>query len=93
MPAIEIAPDELFLNDTAAGALVSPIAVEAKVMLIGVKLVGADPVPVRLTICGLSAALSVIVIFPERAPVADGAKVTLIMQVAPDVKDAPQLLV
>jgi hypothetical protein len=92
MLAIEIAPDELFLSDTATGALVCPSAAEAKVTLMGVKLVGANPVPVTLRICGLSAALSIMVIFPERAPLADGAKITVIVQLAPEVNDAPQVL-
>src|SRR6266513_3634560 len=39
------------------------------------------PVPVRLTVCGLPQALSVMVKFPVRAPAAVGVNVTLIVQV------------
>jgi len=39
------------------------------------------PVPVRLTVCGLPPALSVMVKFPVRAPAAVGVNVTLIVQV------------
>src|SRR6266576_3761149 len=42
---------------------------------------GLVPVPVRLTICGLPPALSVMVKFPVRAPAAVGVNVTLIVQV------------
>src|SRR5205807_9410601 len=47
------------------------------VWLLGERLApGAAPVPVRLTDCGLPAALSVMVIAPVRVPVAVGVKVT-----------------
>src|SRR5207237_3765909 len=54
---------------------------------------GAVPVPVRLTDCGLPAALSVMVIAPVRVPVAVGVKVTLMAQLAPAATDVPQVLV
>src|SRR5205807_10115469 len=54
---------------------------------------GAAPVPVRLTDCGLPAALSVMVIAPVRVPVAVGVKVTLMAQLAPAATDVPQVLV
>jgi len=54
---------------------------------------GAVPVPVRLTACGLPLALSAIVRVPLRAPLALGANVTLIAQLAPAPSDVPQLLV
>jgi len=44
---------------------------------------GLVPVPVRLTICGLPPALSVMVKVPVRAPATVGVNVTLIMQFAP----------
>jgi hypothetical protein len=43
---------------------------------------GAVPVPNRVTLCGLPAALSVIVTAAFRAPTAVGVKVTLIVQLA-----------
>jgi hypothetical protein len=44
---------------------------------------GFVPVPVSVTVCGLPAALSVMVKVPARAPVAVGVNVTLITQFAP----------
>jgi hypothetical protein len=66
----------------------------AKVRLVGEMLTaGAVPVPVRLTLCGLPAALSVRVIAAVRVPLAAGVKVTLIVQLAPAATLDPQLLV
>ena len=45
--------------------------------------VGTAPVPVKLTVCGLPLALSVIVRVPVRVPEAVGVKVTLMLQFAP----------
>src|SRR5437870_3167729 len=68
----------------------------AKVRLAGERLtagaVAAVPVPVRLTVCGLSLASSVMVMAPVRVPVAMGVKVTLIVQFNPAAKVAPQVL-
>jgi hypothetical protein len=50
-------------------------------------------VPVRLTDCGLSEALSVIVTLAERLPAAFGLNVTLIVQFAPAATLEPQVLV
>ena len=54
---------------------------------------GAVPVPARLTVCGLFAALSVIVKVPAAAPRTVGEKVTPMAHVAPAAILAPQLLV
>ena len=43
---------------------------------------GVTPVPLRLTVCGLSLASSVMLTTPVRVPVAVGVKVTLIWQLA-----------
>lgn len=51
------------------------------------------PVPVRLTVCGLPVALSVIVNEAERVPVTLGLKVTLIVQLLPTATGPAQLLV
>jgi hypothetical protein len=51
------------------------------------------PAPVRLTLCGLPVALSVIVIVPGWLPTAVGVKVTLMEQLAPGATEAPQVLV
>src|ERR1022692_1660927 len=50
---------------------------------------GPIPVPVRLTVCGLPLALSVIVIAPLSDPATVGVKVTLTMQVLLGVTEAP----
>ena len=49
--------------------------------------------PVRLTECGLPAALSVIVIAPVRVPAAVGVKVTLMEQFALAAKVLLQVVV
>ena len=52
---------------------------------------GARPVPLRVTDCGLFAALSVTVRVPLTLPAELGAKVTLMVQLAPAAKEVPQL--
>ena len=59
-----------------------------KLRLVGVKVTagaGVTPVPLKLTLCGLPEALSVIVTLALRAPLAEGVKVTLIVQLDPAV--------
>ena len=51
------------------------------------------PVPVNDTACGLPVALSLTVTAPERAPVAVGVKLTLMVQLAPALRLAPQVFV
>ena len=53
----------------------------------------AVPVPERLTVCGLPLALSVTVNAAVQRPLAEGLKVTLIVQLAPAATELPQLLV
>jgi hypothetical protein len=53
---------------------------------------GATPVPLSATVCGLPAASSVILIAAVRLPVAEGAKVTLAVQLAPGVSELPHVL-
>jgi len=56
----------------------------AKVRLDGFMLIaGARPVPETSTFCGLPVALSVTVMFAERAPLTVGVNVTLIVQLPP----------
>jgi hypothetical protein len=50
------------------------------------------PVPLKVTVCGLLLALSVIVNAPLTVPVAEGVNVTLIVQLPPAAMLAPQLL-
>lgn len=56
-------------------------------------LAGDVPVPERLTLCGLPAALSATASVPPRAPATVGLKVTLAWQLAPAASVAPQLFV
>ncbi len=51
------------------------------------------PVPERLTVCGLPLALSVMLTEAVRVPVAEGVKVTLIVQLAPAATELPHVLV
>ncbi len=87
----------LLVSVTACAALVLPTCWLPKLRLVGERVtagaVGATPVPVRLTLCGLPAALSVIDTVPVRVPVAVGVNVTLIVQLAAAATDAPQVFV
>jgi len=60
---------------------------------VGEAVTGKEPVPVRLTVCGLFVALSLNVSVPAREPVVAGVNVTLIVQAAPAAIVAPQVLV
>ena len=62
-----------------------------KARVVGAKLAaGAIPVPERVTVCGLPVALSVMVIVPGWLPAAVGVNVTLMVQLLPTLKEAPQ---
>ncbi len=58
-----------------------------------VSVLGVTAVPLRETVCGLPAALSVIVTVPVTLPVVFGASVTLMAQFAPAASVVPQVLV
>jgi hypothetical protein len=74
--------------------LVAPTDWFPKARLVGETLATrAVPVPERLTFWGLPVALSVMVSEAARLPLAEGLKVTLIVQVAPAATELPQLLV
>src|SRR6516225_9152716 len=51
------------------------------------------PTPVKVTTCGLSTALSLIVSAPVASPVVLGLRATLIVQLAPVARLVPQALV
>ena len=55
--------------------------------------VPASPVPLKLAVWGLPEALSETLSVPVRVPAAAGEKVTLILQLLPALRDAPQLFV
>lgn len=74
----------VFVNVTICGALVVARGWLANVKLVGDKVTaGPIPVPVKVMPRGLPGALSRTVILPGRIPGAEGAKVTLIIQLAP----------
>jgi hypothetical protein len=94
-PVVEITMLEsvtlwLFLRVNVFGRLVVPTVWAAYVALPGVNVTGAMPVPDSGTVCGLFAALSLIVMLPVRAPSWVGVKVTLMMQFAPAASVLPQ---
>ena len=66
-----------------------------KLRLVGVRLTAGAvvPVPLKVTLCGLSAASSLTVIAPVRAPPSVGVKVTEIVQFAETAKDAGHVFV
>jgi hypothetical protein len=96
MPVMASAALPVLLRVTGCDPLVVP-----KFWLPNVRLPGetpateavATPVPVKLTVCELPLALSVIVKVPVRVPAAVGVKVTLIVQLAPALTLLPQVLV
>ena len=82
------------LNVTVWAGLVVPTSWLANVRLAGDSpAAGATPVPLRAAVCGLPLASSVTDRVPLRVPVVVGVKFTLILQLAPLPKLAPQLLV
>ena len=80
------------VSDKMKGVLVVPTTRLANVTLGGEIVTGQDPVPLRLTVCGLFAAASVNVSAPVRVPAAVGEKVTPILQLAPAATLPPQVL-
>src|SRR5437899_5687985 len=65
-------------------ALVVPTSCDPNARLVGVSVTaGAVPVPLNATVCGLPVALSATWTLAARAPAAVGAKLALIMQLAP----------
>jgi hypothetical protein len=93
--AVETARDVLrwFVSVTVWAELVVPTVRLENVRLAGETVTGEEPVPVRLTVCGLFEALSLNVSVPPREPVAVGKNFTLIVHVAPAAMLAPQVLV
>jgi hypothetical protein len=83
MLEIVTAPEPVFVMVAVWAALVVFTVWLANVSAVGatvIVVVAAAPVPLRATLCGLPAALSVIVTAAERAPEAVGLKVTLTAQ-------------
>lgn len=93
-PIIVSGASPVLVRVTFWGKPVVPTNWSGKVRLVGERLtVGpSTPVPLRAITCGLSPALSVIVIVPEIAPLAVGMNVAAIMQLAPGATEAPQVV-
>ena len=84
----------VFVSVTGCTPLVVPRVWLSKIRLVTVRLTaGPLPVPVRFKLCGLRAALSVIVNTALRVPGAEGVNVTLIAQLAPAATELPHVLV
>ena len=81
----------MLVSVVTRAALVVPISWFPKARLDGDRLTGT-PVPIRFRICGLPAALSLIVIAAVLGPAVVGANVTLIEQFAPPATLVPQVL-
>src|SRR5882724_1748960 len=93
MLVIDNGPVPPLVRVTVFAVLVVPMFWAAKLRLVGERLaVGAVPVPLRLTACGLPAALSAMLNAPVRKPVAVGVKVTWMVQPTPTAKIPGQLL-
>src|SRR5438552_9285752 len=84
---------KLLVRVNEKGALVIPTAVLGNFFELGATLTGWTPIPVRLIICGLLLALSVIVTDPVMVPVVVGLKVTEIVHLAPATTVVPHVLV
>lgn len=85
----------MFVRTTVWGGAVVPTDCVPKVIVLEEKLATAalpTPVPVRVMICGLPLALSLIVRVAERLPAEAGVKVTEIVQFVPAATDAPHVL-
>ena len=84
----------LFVRVTVCAVLLVPTDWLPKETLLAERLApGAVPVPDRLTVCGLPAALSVILTVAVRLPLAVGVKVTLIAHFAPTATGLPHVSV
>jgi hypothetical protein len=83
----------LFVSVTFCEGLVLPTCSPGKLNDVGEKVsMGLEelaPVPCKLTDCGLLLSLSAIINAALRLPVADGLKVTFMLQEAPEVTFAP----
>jgi hypothetical protein len=85
----------MLVNAIVFAALLVPSVCAAKLSEAGLSETtgAAKPVPLKLIVSGLLAALLLITMLPLRAPTAVGVKVTLIVQFAPCARVAPQVVV
>jgi hypothetical protein len=78
------------VSDTVFARLLVPMSTVPKFRLVGESF-AVVPIPVRLTFCGLPAALSVTLSAAVRVPLAVGPNVTLIVQLPPAANELPQV--
>jgi hypothetical protein len=81
----------VFVTVSVCAALVAPTTTELKFSELGENVTGNDPVPVRLSICGLVSAESVNASTPVADPSAGGVKVTLTVHAPPAATLVKQL--
>ena len=81
-----------FVSVTVFAALVVRMAIVPKLKLVGERF-AVVPIPYRVTVCGLPAALSVTLRAAVRAPLAVGLKVKLMEQLVCAASELPQLCV
>ena len=93
MPEMVTAELRLLVKVKAIPKLVVPTIRLGNVAELGDRATGRTPVPLRLIVCGLLLALSLIVTEPVAVPVVEGLNVMLIVQLAPASTDVPQVLV
>jgi hypothetical protein len=85
-------PETKFVPVRVKVCAAAPATAEAGDRLVSVG-AGLMPVPVRVTDCGLPLALSVMLTEAVSAPMTEGVKVTLIVQLAPAATELPHVLV
>jgi hypothetical protein len=87
-------PPLVLFRVTLCAALIVPTGWRPKARVEAERLTTeAVPVPVRLTICGLPGALSLMLTAAVRLPTPEGVNVTLIVQLAPAPSGLTQVLV
>jgi len=82
----------LFIRDALRFTLVLPTTTPPKSRVAGESVIRDTPVPVSVTVCGLLAALWLMVSTPVWTPMAAGVKVTSRLQLWEEPTDGPQLL-
>ena len=96
-PAATLVPQVFVWEKVVEPAIVMLLMLSAVLPALKPRLAGLNsttvPVPVRLTVCGLPAALSVIDNVPVRGPLCVGLKVTLMVQFASAARLEPQVFV
>jgi len=95
MPVMLSVAVPVLASVTVWAELMVPTAWLPKATLLGLRLTAgrATPVPVRLTLCGLPEALSVMVSAADTEKAQEGTYVTEIIQLAPELRLVPHALV